>query len=62
VEEKAKSNELLTVKEVARILKISPFTLRRWVIKGKIQVVRSGRKIIRFEPDTLARWIRLNRY
>jgi excisionase family DNA binding protein len=36
------SNELMSMGEAARELKITSMTLHRWVNKGKIQAVRVG--------------------
>lgn len=35
--------DILTEKEAAAILKVNPATLRRWVVAGKIQLLRVGR-------------------
>ncbi len=35
--------ELLTVKEVAKKLKISEVTVRRWIKKDKLKAIRIGR-------------------
>ncbi len=35
--------ELLTPKEVAEILRVSPRTVQRWVKEGKLRAVRVGR-------------------
>lgn len=35
--------ELLTPKEVAKILRVSPRTVQRWVKAGKLRAVRAGR-------------------
>lgn len=37
--------ETLTVEELAKILKISRVTLRRWVVQKKIPFGRAGRQI-----------------
>lgn len=55
------SNRLLTAKEIAKMLKISPYTVKRWVKMEKIQAVRIGPQILRFEPETVNRWIRMHR-
>ena len=38
--------ELLTVKESADLLRISPYTLRQWIFKHKITFVRVGRRVL----------------
>ncbi|QQG43374.1 MAG: helix-turn-helix domain-containing protein [Candidatus Daviesbacteria bacterium] len=41
-EEKVKLPELLTIKQVAKILNVHPTTLRRWDKKGKLKAIRVG--------------------
>lgn len=35
-------NDLLTVNEVAAILRLSPFTIRRWIKEQKLRAVKVG--------------------
>ena len=51
--QKAGNNELLTIKEFAKIVKIAPKTLYRLASDGKIPCIRIGRNI-RFSPDMIA--------
>jgi excisionase family DNA binding protein len=45
-------NDLLTVEEVAKILKVNRRTVYRWVESGELKVARIGRKTYRvFESD-----------
>ena len=37
------SMELLTVQETARLLRVNPITVRRYIADGKLQAVRVGR-------------------
>ncbi len=37
-------DEFLTIREVSRFLKISETTIRSWIKRGKLPVLRSGRK------------------
>lgn len=60
MEQARESERLLTVKEAADVLRVSPHTLLRWVKLDKMEVVRFSRKIIRFDRDELTRWIRLH--
>lgn len=39
-----KAKELLTLKEAAFLLNITPLTLRRWVLAGKIVSEKIGKK------------------
>lgn len=36
--------ELLTIKQVAKVLNVHPATLRRWDKKGKLKAIRVGTK------------------
>ncbi|MBN8672826.1 MAG: excisionase family DNA-binding protein [Chitinophagales bacterium] len=38
------AKDILTLKEAAILLNISPLTLRRWVFAGKIQSTKTGKK------------------
>ena len=48
---------LLSSKEAAAYLNISADTLKRWVARKEIEVVRSGNNIMRFRRSALDRWI-----
>ena len=37
--------ELLTVQEVARLLRVSPITVRRHIASGRLAAVRAGRQV-----------------
>jgi excisionase family DNA binding protein len=50
--QKAGTNELLTIKEFAKIVKIAPKTLYRLASTGQIPCIRIGRNI-RFSPDMI---------
>ena len=50
-------NRLLTVKELAVILGASEKTIRHWVLKGEIPVVRPTPRMVRFIPQAVARWL-----
>lgn len=50
--QKAGNNELLTIKEFAKIVKIAPKTLYRLASDGKIPCIRIGRNI-RFSPSMI---------
>jgi excisionase family DNA binding protein len=47
-----KSKSFLTLKEAAVLLNISPLTLRRWVLSGKMKSSKLGEKHI-FDRKTL---------
>ena len=49
-------DRLLTVKEIAEILKISENTVKFWVSKRKFDVVRVGR-LVRVPAEALREWI-----
>lgn len=40
------------VKEAARVLSISPWTIRRYISDGKLKAVRIGRRVL-LEPSAL---------
>lgn len=45
---------LLTIPEVAKIMKVSQKTVYRWIDIGKLRVARLGRKVYRvFESDLI---------
>ncbi len=48
--------ELLNIKQAARVLGMSVKGLRTWVWKRQIEFVRVGRTI-KFRPETLRRYI-----
>ncbi len=52
--------QLYDVKSAARILCISPWTVRAYVRQGKLRPVRLGRRVL-FEETELARFIAENR-
>lgn len=41
---KKRLNELLTLEEAAKILKVNPGTLRRWDNEGRLKAVRVGNR------------------
>jgi len=47
---------LLTLREVAALLRVSEKTLRRWVAERRIPCLRLGR-VIRFERCDVFRWV-----
>jgi excisionase family DNA binding protein len=51
--------KLLTSREVAEILGISPTTAKIWASKRKFPVVKVGR-LVRIAPEALDEWVREN--
>lgn len=49
-------NQLLNVGDAARLLRLSPHTLYRWVIEGRVPTVRLGRRLL-FDPVALRAWV-----
>ncbi|GAI89790.1 unnamed protein product [marine sediment metagenome] len=47
---------LLTVNEIAALLRVKPGTIRKWVHLQAIPVIRLGRAV-RFCPGELAAWL-----
>ena len=48
--------QLLTLAALARMLCVSPHTVRAWIRKGKLRPVRICRRLL-FHPDEVARFI-----
>ena len=48
---------LLTLLEVAALLRVSPHTVRAWVRKGRLQPVRICRRLL-FSQDAVIRFVR----
>jgi excisionase family DNA binding protein len=48
------------VKEAARVLSISPWTIRRYITDGKLKPVRIGRRVL-IEPAELQRLVEAGR-
>jgi excisionase family DNA binding protein len=46
------TDELLTVDEMAAVLRVHPVTLRRFVAQGKVPVIRVGGSL-RFQKDAV---------
>ncbi len=56
--QRASHGEMLTINEVARILRVHPNSLRRWGAQGLIKVYRVGnRGDRRFRPEDVARFL-----
>lgn len=47
---------LLTLSQVAELLRVSEKTIRRWMISKRLPHARLGR-VVRFRQDELLRWI-----
>ena len=50
---------LLSINEVARILAVSPATIRTWIHRKRIPYVKMGRRV-GFHPDTIRTFIAKN--
>ncbi len=48
--------ELLTVKDIARILKVNVWTVRAWVSQQRIPHIKVGR-CVRFHPRAIEKWL-----
>lgn len=61
----AEIQELITLKQAAKILKVHPGTLRRWDREGKLKAVRIGsRKGVgdrRYRKQDIEKYIRISR-
>jgi excisionase family DNA binding protein len=49
---------LLTPKEVAELLRVTPRTVRRWAAEGHLQRVRPGGRLSRYTPESVESLIR----
>jgi excisionase family DNA binding protein len=49
--------EFLTLKEAAFLLNISPLTLRRWILSGRICSIKTGKKHCIKKSDLLQIWM-----
>ena len=50
------TERLLTLAEVADLLRVSPHTVRAWVRKGRLPPVRICRRLL-FSPDVVLRFV-----
>ena len=53
-----RSDDILTIEEVAKVLKVSKRTVYRWVDSGDLKVARIGRKTYRVFESDLRKFIR----
>lgn len=51
-------DDILTIQEAAKILKVSKRTVYRWVDNGDLKVARIGRKTYRVFESDLRRFVR----
>ena len=49
--------QLLTVREVAQALRLSEWTVRRWVERKEIPTVRPRPRTVRFNAEVIGRWL-----
>jgi excisionase family DNA binding protein len=57
---KIPESPLLTIAKVAKLLDISPETVRRRISAGELRVIRDGRNI-RIDPDDLESYVAVRR-
>ena len=50
------TDRLLTLMEVADLLRVSPHTIRAWVRKGRLKPTRISRRLL-FDPQEIARFV-----
>jgi len=50
--------ELLTVKQIAELLKVTPATIYRWLDSGKLPRVKFSRRAVRVRRDDLERFVK----
>jgi len=51
---------LVDVKEAARLVSLSPWTIRKYISQGKLKIIRIGRRVL-IEPAELERLIERGR-
>lgn len=51
----ALSRRLLTVTELASVLRLAPSTLRLWARTGRIPCIRLSSRALRFDPERVQR-------
>lgn len=54
------TERLLTLLEVADMLRVSPHTVRAWVRKGRLQPVRICRRLL-FSPAAVSQFVGMER-
>lgn len=58
--DKLKENDLLSVDELASVLRISPKTVRKWRYQGDIEAVKIGKRLVRFRWGDVLKWLHAN--
>ena len=53
-----RKDDILTVEEVAKLLKVSKRTVYRWIESGDLKVARLGRKTYRVFESDLRRFLK----
>ena len=53
-----KRDDILTIEEVSKILKVSKRTIYRWIDSGDLKVARIGRKTYRVFESDLRKFLR----
>ena len=49
----AQATELLTARELAKRLRVSPETVRAWARRGSIPTLRLSRKVVRYDAEAV---------
>lgn len=49
--------ELLTVDDVARMLRVDPQTVYRWAWTKRLPAIRLSRRVLRFERGDVESWV-----
>ncbi len=47
-------DEILTIEEAAQLMKVNPETVRRWIRRGELPVIKRG-NVVRIRKSTLLR-------
>lgn len=50
--------DIMTIREVTKVMKVSPRTVYRWIASGALPTARLGRKTYRIFETDLVRFVR----
>lgn len=58
----SKFENMITIKDVAAMLKVAPLTVHRMIARNTFPVYRVGGRRLRFKVDDIIRYIEANKY
>ena len=56
------ANRLLNIKEIADLLNVSEWTIRKWLSQGLLPSIRVGTKLHRFNVDEVLEYFRNGKF